>query len=458
MSDPAAQHVIVVGAGLAGLACALRMGELSRHRKVRLRVTLLEARRRLGGRATSFLDQQSGEEIDNCQHVTMGCCSAYLDLLRELDSLRHIEWFDEQYWMLSQGEGLSRRVRRSVIRPGKILGVGPGLVSHATSFVRASFLSLPSKLAIGQAALAISTCDRTEHRDRTFIDWLASQSQPHEAIERFWRPIVVSACNLDPERVCAATALHVFQDGVFGGANAARIGIPNAPLARLYEHAESLLASRGGQLLLGEAAEEITPTRVVTRIAGGTRVHNADAVVCALPFEKARRVVAQRTNDPRFAAMDTFNHSPILGVHLRFDRPVLDVPHAVLVERDTQWLFRKDREGRQIHAVISAADAWMDLSEGQIATKVCEDLHACFPASTTARLEHIRAVKERFATFAATPAFERSRPGPLAEDATSPQVILAGDYTATDWPATMEGATRSGRIAADTAFNMLQRS
>jgi zeta-carotene desaturase len=108
--------------------------------------------------------------------------------------------------------------------------------------------------------------------------------------------------------------------------------------------------------------------------------------------------------------------------------------------------------------VISAADAWMDLSEGQIATKVCEDLHACFPASTTARLEHIRAVKERFATFAATPAFERSRPGPLAEDATSPQVILAGDYTATDWPATMEGATRSGRIAADTAFNMLQRS
>lgn len=458
MSDRASQRVVVVGAGLAGLACALRLIELGRHRGRRLRITVLEARRRLGGRATSFVDQQSGDEIDNCQHVTMGCCSAYLDLLRELDALRHIEWFDEQYWILAEGSGSSRRVRRSIIRPGAVLGSGPGLISHATSFVRASFLSLASKLAIGQAALAISTCDRTGERDRTFSEWLAAHSQPHEAVERFWRPIVVSACNLEPERVCAATALHVFQDGVFGGANASRIGIPRVPLARLYEHAEAILASHGGQLLLGESAEEITPHRVVTRVGGGTRVHDADAVVCALPFEKACRVIAPRGADLRITAMESFGHSPILGVHLRFDRPVLDVPHAVLVERGTQWLFRKDREGRQIHAVISAADAWMDLNEDQIAAKVCSDLRACFPASIDARVGHVRAVKERFATFAATPLFERSRPGPLAEDIHGPQVILAGDYTSTDWPATMEGATRSGRSAAEAAVELLGHS
>lgn len=456
MSDSAPQHVVIVGAGLAGLACALRLGTLARRRARPIRVTLLEARRRLGGRATSFVDQQLGDEIDNCQHVAMGCCNEYLDLLLELDALRHIEWYDEQHWMFADSNDSTPRVRRSIIRPGALLGAGPGLVSHATSFIRASFLSLASKLAIGQAAIALSACDRSAERDRTFMQWLESHNQPREAIERFWRPIVVSACNLDPERVCAATALHVFQDGVFAGTRAARIGVPKVPLARLYEQAESLLASRGGQLLLGEAAEEITPHRVLTRVAGTTRVHAADAVVCALPFEKARRVMTPNAADPRLAAMEAFEHSPILGVHLRFDRPVIDVPHAVLVERETQWLFRKDTEGHLIHAVISAADAWMTLSEDQIATKVCNDLRACFPAAATARLEHVRAVKERFATFAATPAFERSRPTPLAEGATGPQVILAGDYTATDWPATMEGATRSGRLAANAAMNVLR--
>jgi monoamine oxidase len=245
----------------------------------------------------------------------------------------------------------------------------------------------------------------------------------------------------------------VFQDGVFAGARASRIGVPKVPLARLYERSEGIIAARGGQVLLGESAEEITSRRVLTRSAGQARTHHGDLVICALPFEKARRLI--RSDDPRLGALDSFAHSPILGVHLRFDRPVIDLPHAVLVERPTQWLFRKDADGRHVHAVISAADAWMDMDESQIATRVCEDLFACFPNAAGAKLEHIRAVKERFATFAATPEFERARPAAIAPTDPRAHVLLAGDYTNTGWPATMEGATRSGWAAADAAAAML---
>jgi len=344
-----------------------------------------------------------------------------------------------------------------VIEPAAYASLVPALFSHASSFVRASFLSVASKLAIAKAAVSISVCERAEHVEQTFGQWLRGQGQPLEAVERFWRPVVVSACNLEVDRVCAATALHVFQDGVFGGARAARIGVPSVALGRLYERAEGLLIARGGRLILGETAEEIGATSVRTRVGNDVREHRADVVVCALPFEKARRVVKADVRDGRFHAINAMGHSPILGVHLRFDRAVMDVPHAVLVERPTQWLFRKDEAGAVVHAVISAADAWMDWSEERIAAQVMEDIGACFPKSVGARLEHVRAVKERFATFAATPAFERSRPGALASDARlGSSVVLAGDYTDTGWPATMEGATLSGRAAARAVIDLLR--
>ena len=420
----------VVGGGLAGLACALRLARAG------VKVTLFEQRRRLGGRATSFVDQQSGETIDNCQHVALGCCDRYLALLGQLGKLDCIAWHDRQWWVEEGG-------RTSVLEPMRGHRWLPGFASHAASFLRASFLSVQDKAAIATAMGQIALVDRDSYRDVTFGDWLAQQNQPASAIERFWTPVIVSACNGEVSRVAASSAMHVFQEGLLAGASASRIGVPTVPLVALYDAAEMLLTQAGGELLLGETVEALTATTVTTR----AREWAVDAVVCAVPVEKARRWLP--ASDVRLVQLAAAEHSPILGVHVTFDRPVLQTPHAVLVCAGTQWLFRKDERGCVVHAVISAADAWMGLSEEQIVARVVDDVQRWMPSSRGARVVRARSVKERLATFVPTPRFERSRPGALPDGARwGEAVVLAGDYCDTDWPATMEGAVRSGERAA----------
>lgn len=429
-SKTSGRRVIVVGGGLAGLSAAIRLADAG------VPVLLLEAKRRLGGRATSFVDQATGETLDNCQHVALGCCTAYLDFCRRLGAMDSFDWYAEQYWFEAGG-------RESILRPGIL----PAPAHYTEAFLAAKFLAVTEKLAIGRAMLAIGVTDRRDYIGRTFGDFLREQVQPRRAIDRFWSPIIVSACNMSVERVAASPALKVFQEGFLApgmGARAGLIGIPRVPLVRLYDRATAAIAEAGGEVRLGANVERVWADGVQL---GGEMI-GAGAVICALPVERACRVVAPEAQqgDSRFAAMAGAEFSPILGVHIEFDRPVLARPHAVLVDRPTQWLFRKDVEGRRLHAVISAADDWVDLPEDEIVRRVAGDCEACLPAARGARVVWSRAVKERRATFAATPEFDRGRPN--VTPTRKGGVILAGDYTATDWPATMEGATRSGLAAA----------
>jgi len=440
------RSVLVVGGGLAGMSCAIRLAEHG------VRVTLLETRKKLGGRATSFTDVRTGLMIDNCQHVVLGCCPNYLDLLGRLGSASKITWHRTQYWIEAGGR-VSRVTRSGLPAPGH----------YAPSFARAAFLSASEKLAIGRGLRAILGVDRRALEGVTFEDWLFSVGQPARAIRRFWEPVVVSACNLSCNRVSAASALHVFQEGFLATASGADMGVPSVPLVDLYSSAASKIESAGGRL--GASVGEVGARSVVLR--SGERL-SADRVVLAVPFERAGGLVEQgeREVDRRFDALEGIGHSPILGVHLLFDRPVLPYPHAVLVERGTQWVFRKDgpgagegvcgdgglRAGRMLHAVISGADDWMDLSEGQVVDRVLGDLRACLPAwMGGARLLSARAVKEKRATFAAEPGFEKRRPGVMGVRGLG-GILLAGDYTTTGWPATMEGAVRSGYAAAGAAM------
>ncbi|MBS0198319.1 MAG: squalene synthase HpnC [Planctomycetes bacterium] len=426
------RRVTIVGGGVAGIAAAVTLADRG------VPVTLLEAKRRLGGRATSFVDQGTGETLDNCQHIALGCCTAYLSLCERLGATDLFDWHSEQYWIEAGG-------RESIIRPG----IFPAPAHYTEAFLTAKFLSLADKLAIGRAMLSIRVADRSQHTHDTFGEYLRALNQTPRAIDRFWAPIVVSACNLSVDRVAASSALKVFQDGFLAGGRAGVIGVPKVPLVRLYDAAAEIIAASGGEVRLGVNVESLDE-RTVT--VGGQELR-AGAVICALPVEKAARVVAPECRDARFAAMNGAKFSPILGVHLEFDRAVLGRPHAVLVDRATQWLFRKDESGRRLHAVVSGADEWVELSEAQIVERVAEDVRACLPGAAGAAVTWSRAVKERRATFAATPEFERSRP--TAVNADGRGVILAGDYTLTDWPATMEGATRSGVLAAELALKRL---
>lgn len=423
--------VIVVGGGVAGVACALRLAQEG------TRVLLLETRKKLGGRATSFVDVRTGETLDNCQHVALGCCVNYLDLCERLGVSNLLRWTDETYWVEEGG-------RTSVMRPGPLPAPG----HFGLSLLRASFLSGADKRAIARAMMAIL---RTPSAAGVFGEWLRAHGQPASAVRRFWEPIVVSACNLGVERVAVACAIKVFRDGFLASRGGARMSVAAVPLVRLYDPAEAAIRAAGGEVRLGVSAERIGENSVTTD-AHETIV--ADRVVCALPPERAAKSIDTdvRVKDARFDGLERITFSPILGVHLAFDRPVSDLPHAVLVERPTQWVFNKGAAtdaatgaaAHHMHAVISAADEWLPLSEERIGERVLADVRACFPAASDAALLRVRAVKEKRATFAATQEVEALRPAVVGDT----PLLLAGDYVQTGWPATMEGATRSGYLAA----------
>jgi hydroxysqualene dehydroxylase len=431
------QSAIVVGAGIAGIAAAVRLSEAG------VRVSLLETRKKLGGRATSFDDTRSGRVLDNCQHVVLGCCTNYMDLLARLRVDQHIQWYREQYWI--EVGGRTSTIRRSPL---------PAPAHFAVSMLTAPMFTRGESLSLARACAAMMRADRRQHREQTFAAYLVSLGQSDRLLRRFWAPVVISACNLDLDKVAASVAMHVFQEGFLAAPSAADIGISRVPLVRLYDSASEIITGAGGDVQLGTGVQTLDARRVTT--TDGQEL-TADAVVCAVPVERVLRVVSEptRAGDARFDHLDSFRHSPILGVHMEFDRPVLgDLPHAVLVDRPTQWLFRKDEGGAYVHAVISAADAWLELNEDQIADRVLADLRACLPSfqpkgrADEPKLVRVRAVKEKLATFAPTPGIERYRPS-----VTGPSgLLLAGDYTDTGWPATMEGATRSGYAAAAAAL------
>lgn len=426
----AVKSALVVGGGIAGIAAALRLAEAG------VAVTLLETRKKLGGRATSFDDARTGERLDNCQHIVMGCCTNFLDLLGRLGVAGMVEWSRAIWWVERGG-------RRSAMRPG----FTPAPAHFAGSFITAKFLTIEEKIAVAGAmhVLTRAVLDRLEHE--TFAAWLDRHEQPAGAVEKFWAPIVASACNGWPERVAASEAAHVFQEGFLAHRDAAMIGVPTTPLVELYDAAESAIARAGGVVRLGASVTRIDPNEIET--ADGERL-GADVIICAVPFERALRIVAPEVQraDRRFARLVRLEHSPILGVHLTYDRPVLDLPHAAMVGTGTQWVFRKDETGTRVHAVISAADGWVELGEAEIVERVAADVAACFPAARAARLISGRPVKEKRATFLPTVESVAARPTATG----SSGLILAGDYTRTGWPSTMEGATRSGYIAASAAL------
>jgi len=406
-------NVKIIGGGLAGMACAVALGDAG------IEVDLSESRPFLGGRATSYEVPSTNEEIDNCQHVLLGCCVNLIDFYRRLGVDGQIDWHRTYYYLEPGG-------RKSVLKAGWL----PAPAHFSSAFLGLKFLSLADKVAIGRAMLAILwEYGRRKDLDAiTMADWLREKKQTPRAIGRFWAPVLVSAVNEEPDRMAASHGLQVFRLGFLEGADASAMGLPKVTLGQLYS-ANSWSRWPNVRIHMREPVDKVDASQLT---------------VLAVPFERAAQLAPQLG-----LSFEGWEHSPITGIHLWFDRPVTDLPHAVLLDRTIQWLFNK-HEGKYLQLVVSASRSLIETSRGEVFEMARTELAEFLPEAATATLEKYHVVKEVRATFAAKPGLVR--PGAITSD---PNLVLAGDWTATGWPATMEGAVRSGYRAAEAVLEKL---
>ena len=395
---------------------------------------LFEARGFLGGRATSYpLPGDSAETIDNCQHILLRCCVNLINFYERLGVSDAID-FHREFFYFTPGTKRPESLKA---------GMFPAPLHFAESFARASWLSLGDKLALGRALWALRR-ERLTRRDLdqiTMQQWLEEKRQPPRLVERFWRQILVSAINEELDRMAAAHGFQVFWLGFLASGHSYEMGIPRVPLAELYS-SSGWNRMPSVRLHSRAAIEEIEMSggRVeAVRTSAGER-HQADQYVSALSFEKLRVLAPSLPID-----WDAFTHSPITGVHLWFDRPVTDLPHGTLLDRTIQWFFNKS-EGRYLQLVISASRSLSEMPRQEVIDLSVRELGEFLPAVREARIEKAHVVKEIRATFSAAPGLEARRPEPATPIA---NLFLAGDWTRSGWPATMEGAVRSGYRAAE---------
>jgi zeta-carotene desaturase len=419
---PNAPRVAIAGGGLAGLAAAAALGSAG------FEVDLFEARAFLGGRAASYPVPNSGEHIDNCQHILLRCCANLLDFYSRLGAAGNIE-FHRTFYFIEPGG------RVSTMRAGLL----PAPLHFTESFATLRFLGLADKIAIARALLAIRSERKTRaDLDRiSMLDWLREKKQTPRAIDRFWRQILVSAVNEDLERMAACHGFHVFWLGFLAGSRSYEMGIPAVPLGELYG-LDAWRRIPQVHMHFRTPVERICVHDSRAVLVAGAERRRADYVLSALPFEKLRSV-APDLPVPEFA------HSPITGIHLWFDRGVTQLPHGTLLDRTIQWFFNKGG-GRYLMLVISASRSLTEMPRQQVIGLALGELAEFLPAVREAKLEKAHVVKEVRATFSAAPGLESQRP--VAETHV-PNLFLAGDWTRSGWPATMEGAVRSGYLAAE---------
>ena len=442
-------HVAIVGGGLAGLAAGCALAEAG------CRISLYERRPYLGGRASSYQHPGTGEIVDNCQHVLLGCCTNLIDLYRRTGVEDKIRWYDELTFLEPGG-------RASRITPSFL----PAPLHNGASFLGARCLGLQDKVSIARVMIALLP-GVPEDNGQNFLGWLRGYGPTSGALERFWKPILISALNEDLDRVSVFYAGQVIRESFMKSAEAGRMGIPAIPLSDLYAAGAGYIQARGGEVLLRASIENVAveDSHVRLKTAQGEVV--ADAVVVAVPWDAAAKllagVVEMETADlaggrggrPHVDASG-LESSPIAGIHLWFDRQISELDHAVLLDRTIQWMFHKSRiqagvrgdtaGGSYVELVVSSAKSLVNLSKNEIVELAVRELREFFPAAREAALLKSTVIKEIHATFSPGPGVDRLRPG---QATASERVFLAGDWTATRWPATMEGAVRSGYRAAE---------
>ncbi|HEX3390423.1 MAG TPA: hydroxysqualene dehydroxylase HpnE [Streptosporangiaceae bacterium] len=452
------RHVVVVGGGLAGITAAIALRETG------ARVTLLESRPRLGGATCSFT--RGGLVVDNGQHVFLGCCTAYRELIARLGMTGSVS-LQDRFDVAVLGPRGRARLRRTRL-PGP-LHMGQALVTYP-------LLSPAERLRVTRAALAMRFLDpaRPGLDAQRLGDWLAAHGQSERARRVLWDLFTVSALNVAGDDANLSLAATVVRTALLGARDAADIGTPAIPLGDLHGQAAARLLDRlGASVRLGAKVTSVQPldgggfqVRLADRGAStsqpgtgqpgtgqpGSDLTAVDGVVLAVPPEAAARLLpaGAAAPGPGPERWRELGASPIVNVHVLYDRQVTSLPFAAAVDSPVQWVFDRTgpsglAAGQYLAVSVSAADGVVDTPAAQLREQFVPALEEIFPAARDARITDFFVTRERRATFRQEPGCGEKRPGATTRLA---GLVLAGAWTNTGWPDTMEGAVRSGLSAA----------
>lgn len=430
-----ADRVAIIGAGLAGLAAATELALRG------FAVTLFEARQRLGGRASSFTDVTSGQTIDACQHVSMGCCTNFTHFCRTA-GIAHLLERQSSLWFMTPDRRISR------LRAGPL----PAPLHLAESFLRLHYLSLMDKLRIGWGLHCLRRTAPDE--DSPFLDWLRRHRQTPRTLARFWAVVLTSALNETLEHIGLRYARKVFLEGFLAHRRAFEVDLPRVPLGRLYgEELQNRLAGHGVQLRIGCGVRRfhVREGRIGNVELRSGELIQADWYISAVPFDRLLDLLPEEvmSSESYFADLRRLETSPITSVHVWYDRPVLRLPHVVLIDCLGQWVFARGEVApgeHYVQVVVSASRPLRSFGHDEVQRQILEELARLFPAARRAGVRRARVVTEHAATFSVVPGVDKWRP---RQDSPIPNLFVAGDWTATGWPATMESAVRSGYLAAE---------
>jgi len=452
------QTVTVIGGGVAGMSAACALADAG------LRVRLLERRGYLGGRASSYLHPGVNEIIDNCQHVLFGCCTNLMGFYRRIGVSEAIHW-TRTMTMIEPG-GRCSQLGPFELGPFSL----PAPFHGMPSLLAAHAFSIRDKLALGRAFHAMMQPEAMQSTESLGV-WLRRHKQTEGAQNRFWRLVIASALNADIDAIAVPYAAKVIRELFLNSAEAGRMGMSRLPLSQLYAGVTEFIESRGGSVHLNTNVEGAEWNEQTGRWTIRTRENpvESDSVVLALPFEATGSLIAHLPSasveqtariQQLTQQIQQLEHWPICSVHLWFDREITELEHAVLLDREIHWMYNQSRlqtgrGGKYLELVVSATRAFAALPREAAIQLAVSELGEFFPQVHEARIEKVALVKEVRATFGVPPGVDALRP-----DANSPweNLFLAGDWTATGWPSTMESAARSGHLAAEALLKRIGSS